>query len=154
MFLYTVGNHLPDHTVSHCKTVQSVYHNEKLVSHMFSVTAPFTVIGEKYKLWTPHTSFFSFPTSPRPTRGAKYSLEHEEPKILTALIPESCCESCITTPMMRGDRSVGEQISCSMDMVASACCARSSALISSMSSSTWFDARSLRNAATHTDATT
>lgn len=68
------------------------------------------------------------------------------PKTLTALIPESCCESCITTPMMRGDLSVGEHISSIMDMVASACCARSSARISSMSSSTWFDARSLRNA--------
>jgi hypothetical protein len=36
-----------------------------------------------------------------------------------------------------------------MDMVASACCARSSARISSISSSTWFDARSLRNAEKH-----
>jgi hypothetical protein len=36
-----------------------------------------------------------------------------------------------------------------MDMVASACCARSSARISSISSSTWFDARSLRKAETH-----
>jgi len=135
MFLYIVGNNLSDHTASHCRTVQSVSYNGKLVCHMFSVTATFTIIGEKYKLWKPHTSFF-FCSHPLLTRGAKYSLQHTGPKILTALIPESCCESCITTPMMRGDRSVGEQISCSMDMVASACCARSSALISSMSSST------------------
>ena len=135
--------------MSHCRTVQSVYHTEQLISHMFPVTATFTIISDEYKLWKPHTSIFSV-LHPLHTSGAKYSLEHTEPKILTALIPESCCESCITTPMMRGDRSVGEQISCSMDMVASACCARSSALISSMSSSTWFDARSLRNAETKT----
>jgi hypothetical protein len=63
-------------------------------------------------------------------------------------MPESCCESCITTPMISGDRKVGEHMSSVMEIVASACCARSSALISSMSSSTWLDDRNLRNAVT------
>ena len=69
MFLYIVGNHLPDHTVSHCRTVQSVYHNENLVCHMFSVTTTFTVIGEKYKLWKPHNYLFLFP--PPPHKGGQ-----------------------------------------------------------------------------------
>ena len=68
MFLYIVDNHLPDHTVSHCRTVQSVYHNEKLVSQMFSLTTTLTIIGKKYKMWKPHTSFFSVPT-PSPQVG-------------------------------------------------------------------------------------
>lgn len=55
----------------------------------------------------------------------------------TALIPLSCCDSCITTPMSKGARSVGEQSNSRMEMDASACWARSSARISSISSSTW-----------------
>ena len=67
---------------------------------------------------------------------------------LTALIPESCCESCIMIPMRSGCRSVGEQMSSDMEMDASADWARSSARISSMSSSTCEDARSRCRAAT------
>lgn len=46
-------------------------------------------------------------------------------------------------PMISGCLSVGEQMSSDMEMEASAECARSSARISSMSSSTCEDARSL-----------
>nr|CAD7569664.1 unnamed protein product [Timema californicum] len=55
---------------------------------------------------------------------------------------------CMTTPIISGARSVGEHISSLIEMVASADCALSSALISSISSSTWFEARNLRNAVT------
>lgn len=66
--------------------------------------------------------------------------------VLTALMPDSCCESCMTMLMMSGDRRVGEQISSDMDIMASDCCARCSALISSMSSSTLLEALSLLSA--------
>lgn len=61
-------------------------------------------------------------------------------------MPESCWESCITTPIMSGALSVGEQISSIILIDASACWALSSALISSISSSTWLLALNLLNA--------
>lgn len=67
-------------------------------------------------------------------------------RILTALIPESCWESCITTPMVRGIRRVELRTSWIMVMCASVWLAASSARISSMSSSTWDEALSLRRA--------
>lgn len=41
--------------------------------------------------------------------------------LLTALIPESCCESCITTPITRGALKVGLHISSVIEIVDSAC---------------------------------
>lgn len=55
---------------------------------------------------------------------------------LTALMPLSCWDNCMTTPMSKGARSVGEQRSSLIEIDASACWARSSARISSISSST------------------
>lgn len=66
--------------------------------------------------------------------------------LLTALMPESCWESCITTPMIRGALKVGLHMSSVIDILDSACWARSSALISSMSSSTWLLALNLLKA--------
>lgn len=59
---------------------------------------------------------------------------------LTALMPLNCWLNCITIPIMSGARNVGEQINSIIEMLLSDCCARSSARISSMSSSTWFEA--------------
>lgn len=60
---------------------------------------------------------------------------------LTALMPLSCWLNCITIPIISGARNVGEQINSIIEMLLSDCCARSSARISSMSSSTWLEAR-------------
>lgn len=49
-------------------------------------------------------------------------------------------------PIINGGRSVGEQMSSMVEMWLSVCWARSSARISSMSSSTELEARSRRNA--------
>ncbi|MPC16934.1 hypothetical protein E2C01_009774 [Portunus trituberculatus] len=68
------------------------------------------------------------------------------PPVLTALIPDSCWESCITTPMVRGMRRLEFRTSCSMVMWASVWLAASSARISSMSSSTWDEALRRRRA--------
>lgn len=65
---------------------------------------------------------------------------------LTALIPESCCDSCMTTPMTRGLRRVEEHKSSDMEMVDSACWAICSTRISSMSTSIWVEARSFLRA--------
>lgn len=61
-------------------------------------------------------------------------------------MPESCWESCITTPITRGALKVGLHMSSVIDILDSACWARSSALISSMSSSTWLLALNLLKA--------
>lgn len=61
-------------------------------------------------------------------------------------MPLNCWLSCITMPMISGGRRVGEHISSMVDMWLSDCWARSSARISSMSSSTDPEARSRRRA--------
>ena len=66
---------------------------------------------------------------------------------LTALIPDSCCENCITMAMTSGSRSVGDRISSHMVILTSDFCAHSSARISSMSSSMSTELRSFFSAA-------
>lgn len=61
-------------------------------------------------------------------------------------MPLSCWLNCITIPMISGVRSVGEQINSINDIELSDCWARSSARISSMSSSTAPEARRRRSA--------
>lgn len=61
-------------------------------------------------------------------------------------MPDSCWESCITIPIMRGNLRVGEEMSSIMEKVDSDCCACCSAFISSISSSMSFDPLSFFNA--------
>lgn len=70
-------------------------------------------------------------------------------QLLTALMPDNCCDSCMTTLIINGALRVGEQINSDIETVLSLCWARCSARISSISSSTWFEARSRRNAVKH-----
>lgn len=46
-----------------------------------------------------------------------------EARSLTALMPLSCWLNCITIPMIRGARNVGEHISSIMEILLSDCCA-------------------------------
>lgn len=61
-------------------------------------------------------------------------------------MPLSCWLNCITIPIINGARNVGEQINSIVDIWLSDCWARSSARISSISSSTELDARNRRRA--------
>lgn len=98
-----------------------------------------TPVGMKtYQCNSVHETFLlCFPTSHRHVFYIK---------TLTALIPDNCCDNCITTPITNGALNVGLHMSSVIEMEDSDCWARSSALISSMSSSTWLLALSLRNA--------